>query len=153
MEASLHPESLKTSANDTISITSLPSRSICVLTDRLNDLWIPWRELWKKVRATPTEKALQQFLQVYRITPNNKTPVSQSPAEVMFARIIRSVYNKLLPKQTKHGRINIVPTKRYNPGEKVSFRIFNDNKYFGKWYDREKSWEYDVHCKGSTIHV
>ena len=83
----------------------------------------------KKVRATPTEKALQQFLQVYRITPNNKTPASQSPAEVMFARRIRSVYDKLLPKQTKPGRTSIVPPKRYNPGEKVFFRIFEDKSF------------------------
>ena len=52
----------------------------------------------KKARATRTERALQQFLQVYRIAPNNKTPASQSLAEVMFARRIRSVYSKLLPK-------------------------------------------------------
>ena len=39
----------------------------------------------KKVRATPTEKGLQQFLQVYRITLNNKMPASQSPAKMMFA--------------------------------------------------------------------
>ena len=42
----------------------------------------------KKARATPTEKDLQQFLQVYR----NKTPASLFPAEVMFARRVRSVY-------------------------------------------------------------
>ena len=45
----------------------------------------------KKVRATLTEKALQQFLQEYRITLNNKTPAPLSPAEVMFARRIQSV--------------------------------------------------------------
>ena len=64
----------------------------------------------KKVRATPTEKALQQFLQEYRITPNNK---------------IRFVYDKMLPKQTKPGRTNIVPTKRYNPGEKVFLKTID----------------------------
>ena len=73
----------------------------------------------KKVRASPTKKALQQFLQVYRITPNNKTPASQTPAKVMFACRIQSVYDILLPKQMKLGRTNTVPTKRYNPGEKV----------------------------------
>ena len=90
------------------------------------------KRAWKNVRATSTKKALQQFLQVYRFTPNNKTPASQSPAEVMFACRIRSVYDKLLPKQTKPGRTNIVPTKHYNPGEKVFIRIFKDNKFFGR---------------------
>ena len=32
----------------------------------------------------------------------------------------------------KPGRINIVPTERYNPGEKVFFRIFRNNKSFWK---------------------
>ena len=88
------------------------------------------KKAFKKVWATPTEKAFQQFLHVYRITPNNKTLASQSPAEVIFACRIRSVYDKLLPKQTKPGITNIVPTKRYNPGEKDFFRIFKDSKSF-----------------------
>ena len=48
----------------------------------------------------------------------------------MFVWRIQSVYNKLLPKQMKPGRRNIVPRKRYNPGEKVFFRIFKENKSF-----------------------
>ena len=58
------------------------------------------------------EKAFQQFLQVYKIMPNMKTPASQSPAEVMFARRIRSVYDKLLPKQIRPATASIVPTKK-----------------------------------------
>ena len=64
------------------------------------------------------------------ITPNNKTPASQWLAEVLFARRIRSVYDKLLPKQTKPGRTSIVTTKRYKHGEKGFFRNFKDNKSF-----------------------
>ena len=37
-----------------------------------------FKRVLKKVRATPTKRALQQFLQVYRITPNSKTPASQT---------------------------------------------------------------------------
>ena len=65
----------------------------------------------KKASVIPTEKSLQQFLQFYRITPNMKTLASQSPAEGMFARRIQSVYDKLLPKQTKPATASIVPTK------------------------------------------
>ena len=54
----------------------------------------------------------------------------------MFAR--RSVYDKLLPKQTKPGRTYIVTRKRYNPGDKFFFRIFKDNKYFGDMGTIEK---------------
>ena len=57
-----------------------------------------------------------------------KTPASQSPAEVMFARQIRSVYDKLLPKPTKPATASIVPKKKkkYYPGEKVYFKMFKD---------------------------
>ena len=55
----------------------------------------------KKVSGSPMDKALQQFLQVYRITPNAYTPLAVSPAETMFARKIRSVFDKLLPKQNR----------------------------------------------------
>ena len=48
----------------------------------------------------------------------------------MFARRIRNVYDKILPKQTKPGRTNIISTKHYNLGEKVFFRIFKDNRSF-----------------------
>ena len=44
----------------------------------------------KKAPGTPSEKALQQFLLVYRITPNPNTPDATSPAETMFARKIRA---------------------------------------------------------------
>ena len=40
----------------------------------------------KKVYGSPTEKSLQQFLQVYRITANPNIPEAQFPAEAMFGR-------------------------------------------------------------------
>ena len=50
----------------------------------------------KKSPGTPSEKALQQFLQVYRITPNPNTPDATLLAT--FARKIRPVFEKMLPK-------------------------------------------------------
>ena len=72
----------------------------------------------KKASGTPTDNALQQFLQVYRITPNPNTPLTVSPAEMMPARKIRSIFDKLLPKQTKQRKTTLAPKKRFNPGEK-----------------------------------
>lgn len=83
----------------------------------------------KKAKDTPSEKALQQFLQVYRITPNENTPSQMSPAEVMFARKIRPVFDKLLPKQVKHTKLTI-PKKNYMPGEKIFFQMHKDNSTF-----------------------
>ena len=65
----------------------------------------------KKASGTPTDKALQQFLQVYRITPNPNTPLAVSPAETMFVKKIRSVFDKLLPKQNKLRKTTLAPKK------------------------------------------
>ena len=84
----------------------------------------------KKASGTPSEKALQQFLQVYRITPNPNTPDAISPAETMFARKIRPVFEKLLPKQASLGRTTTDPTKRCNSGDKVFFKAYSNNTSF-----------------------
>lgn len=80
----------------------------------------------KKAKGTPSGKALQQFLQVYRITPNESAPSKMSPAELMFARKIRPVFEKLLPKQVKPPN-TAVPKKKYLPGEKVFFQVHKNN--------------------------
>ena len=81
----------------------------------------------KKASGYLMDKALQQFLQVYRITPNPNTPLAVSPAETMFARKIRSVFNKLLPKQNKIQKTTLVPKKRFHAGEKIYFKKYQNN--------------------------
>ena len=95
----------------------------------------------KKARSTLTKRALQQFLQIYRITPNNKTPTSQSSAAVMFACRIRSGYDKLLLKQTKPGRTCIVPPKWYNPRDSLFQNLQRQQVFLKDGNDRKKSWE------------
>ena len=73
----------------------------------------------KKASGTPTNKALQQFLQVYKITPNPNIPQAVSPAETMFTRNIRSICDKLLLKQNKLRKTTLAPKKWFNPGEKI----------------------------------
>ena len=81
----------------------------------------------KKAKSTPTDKTLQQFLQVYRVTPNANTPAELPPAQIMFARKVRSAFEKLLPRQIKHSRKQTV-SKYY----KIYFKIFKANKMFWK---------------------
>ena len=83
----------------------------------------------KKAKDTPSDKALQQFLQVYRITPNDNTPSQMSPAEAMFARKIRPVFEKLLPRQVKQTNLT-VPKKNYEPGERIFFQVHRNNSTF-----------------------
>ena len=81
----------------------------------------------KKASGTPMDKALQQFLQVYRITPNHNTPLAVSPAETVLARKIRSLFDKLLPKQNKLRKTTLAPKKRFNPREKNYFKKHQNN--------------------------
>lgn len=81
----------------------------------------------KKASGTPSDKALQQFLQVYRITRNDNTTTTTSPAEAMFGRKIRSVFDKLIPVQTKPIRSSPAPKKKYAIGEKVFFKAYKNN--------------------------
>ena len=76
----------------------------------------------KKASGTPTDKALQQFLQVYRITPNLNTPLAVSPAETKFARKIRSVFDKLLPKQNKLRKTTLAPKKGSTREKKITLK-------------------------------
>ena len=76
----------------------------------------------KKASGTPTDKALQQFLQVYRITHNPNTPQAVSPAETMFARKIRSVFDQLLPKQNKLRKTTLAPKKSSTREKKFTLK-------------------------------
>ena len=100
----------------------------------------------KKASGTPMDKALQQFLQVYRITPNPNTPPAVSPAETMFARKIRSVFDKLLPKQNKLRKTTLAPNKRFNPGEKI---------YLRKYQNKTSCWERGIIKKriGDMVYI
>ena len=46
--------------------------------------------------------------------------------ETMFARKIRLVFEKLLPKQASLGKTMTVPTKTYYPGDKVFFKAYSN---------------------------
>ena len=63
----------------------------------------------KKAIGTPTKKTLQLFLQVYRITPNKSSLSTLSPVESIFARRIRSVFDKLIPSKKSHILAILVP--------------------------------------------
>ena len=52
----------------------------------------------KKANGIEIENGdLQEFLSIYRITPNPNTNENMSPADLMFARKIRSIFDKLIP--------------------------------------------------------
>ena len=112
----------------------------------------------KKSSGVDTERSIQNFLSVYRITPNPNTVSGMSPAELMFARKIRSIFDRLLPdlKQEQSGNVKGT-TKFFNSGDKVFFRMYQNGKGF--WEDgvitrrigtvmykvRSKNWDHKRH--------
>lgn len=99
-------------------------RTILGQMDRLNGLLIRSRELLKKTNGTNTDDGnIQQFLSIYRITPNPNAISGMSPAELMFARKIRSVFNRLLPERKKsyQNKTHQENMKYLRPGDKVFF--------------------------------
>ena len=98
------------------------------------------RAIKKNSGMDTDEASLQQFLSVYRITPNPNTVSGKSPAELMFSRKIRSVFDRLLPvrKNTKfvnnkYKNTETNSTRKFRRGEKVFFLVYRGGKEF--WED------------------
>ena len=81
----------------------------------------------KKETGTPTKKALQLFLQVYQITPNKSSPSTLSPAAIMFARRIRSVFDNLIPSKKSHIPAILVPRRKFNKKPKLFYKNYKNN--------------------------
>ena len=74
----------------------------------------------KKANGIKAEnEELQEFLSIYRLTPNPNTNANVSPAELMFARKIRSKFDKLIPSKKGNKRINS-SNKTYSRGKIIS---------------------------------
>ena len=97
----------------------------------------------RKAQGTPRDRALQQFLQVYKITPNPNTPMGRSPTETLFSWKIRSVFDKLIPRQARFKKIVTLPKKRYACGEKVLFKLYKNNITF---------WEVETKSERTSLH-
>ena len=61
---------------------------------------------------------------VYRITPNQNIMGKLSPAEIMYAGKIRSVFDNLLPNRKKNYTKIKTNYKSYKEGDKVFFRNY-----------------------------
>ena len=67
--------------------------------ERLVDMF---KRTLRKNQVLDTDKhSIQKFLAVYRIIPNPNTRSKLSPAELMIAQKIRSIFDKLLPRPKK----------------------------------------------------
>ena len=95
-----------------------------------------FKRVLKKTNGAGTDDGnIQQFLSIYRITPNPNRISGMSPAELMFARKIRSVFNRLLPKKKRsyQNRAKQENMKYFRLGDKVFLKSYKNGKEF--WQD------------------
>ena len=103
----------------TESNTSLSLRTIRGLTDRLNDLWILWRELWKKLGLHQLKESSNNFfkytglLLITRHQPHNLqlrwcSHVGHGPFTTNYSRNRRS-----LEEHASYSQIDIIPEIKY----------------------------------------
>ena len=64
-----------------------------------------FKQILKRSDGNESVDDILQFLRIYRMTPNLITNSGLWPAELMFARKIRSVFDKLLPKENQKPKI------------------------------------------------
>ena len=87
------------------------------------------RALKKNNGLDTEESSIQQFLSVYRITPNPNTIPGKTPAKLMFSQKIWSVFDRLLPvrkkkkiySNNKNFKNTKYTPKYFRPGDKVFF--------------------------------
>ena len=89
-----------------------------------------------------SERSMQKFLAVYRIMPNLNMSSGLSPSELMFARKIRTVSDRLLPSPAKKtAKKENLMNKAYKLGDKVFFKNFKAGKnVLGRGNDNQKNW-------------
>ena len=80
------------------------------------------------------ERSMQKFLAVYRIIPNLNRNSGLSPTELMFARKIRSVSDRLWPSPTKKKNCKKkLAIKFYKPGNSFLQKLQGWEKLLGRW--------------------
>ena len=145
MEVNLSLDNLETSVKHTRSNTSRSLRTIQGLTYKLKDLWIFWRELWKRLGLHQLKELSNNFFKytgLHLITkhqPHNLQPrwcshVGYGPFTTNYSRNWRS-----LEEHASYPQNNIIPEiKSFLESSKTT-------NHFG-------SWEHDIYYKGSTIY-
>lgn len=89
------------------------------------------------------ESNLETFLKAYRTTPNKNCPEAKSPAEIVFGRKIRSVFDLLKPFEFQTGERNSKMELQYNKKHGAKFREFeiNDRVYVQVHGNNTWRWE------------
>ncbi|TGZ57573.1 hypothetical protein CRM22_009898 [Opisthorchis felineus] len=83
------------------------------------------RALLKAEGEGTTANILQQFLLMYRLTPNPSTPEGKSPAEALLCRTPRSTFDLLKPPKEEVALSNQKMESYYNRKHGAKWRHFD----------------------------
>ncbi|CAH8629503.1 unnamed protein product [Schistosoma haematobium] len=86
------------------------------------------RALLKAKGEGKIEEILDDFLLVYRTTPNPSTPNQMSPAEIMFGRKVRTALDAMKPQQIDIGKRNRKMENQFDRHHGAKRRIFQRNQ-------------------------
>lgn len=86
------------------------------------------RALLKAKGEGKIKEILDDFLLVYRTTPNPSAPNQMSPAEIMFGRKVKTALDAIKPKQNGLGRRNRKMEIQFNRHHGAKRRIFQNNQ-------------------------
>ncbi|CAH8593606.1 unnamed protein product [Schistosoma haematobium] len=86
------------------------------------------RALLKAKGEGKIEEILDDFLLVYRTTPNPSTPNQMSPAEIMFGRKVRTALDAIKPQQIDIGKRNRKMENQFDRHHGAKRRIFQRNQ-------------------------
>ena len=79
--------------------------------------------------------------------------MGRSLAETMFARKIRSVFDKVIPRQARFKKTVTLPKKRYACGEEVLFKVYKNNNVLGSGHSETKSERASLHYPRPQEHT
>nr|CAX83705.1 Gag-Pol polyprotein [Schistosoma japonicum] len=86
------------------------------------------RALLKAKGEGKIKEILDDFLLIYRTTPNPSAPNHLSPAEIMFGRKVKTTLDAIKPKQIDKGRRNRKMETQFNRHHGTRRRVFQINQ-------------------------
>lgn len=89
------------------------------------------------------DENLEVFLKTYRTTPNDNCPARKSPAEVMFGRKIRTVFDLLKPTERPSSERNLKMEAQYNKKHGAKSRKFDVNDMVYVQIHKNNKWQWE----------
>lgn len=89
------------------------------------------------------DENLETFLKTYRTTPNDNCPSRKSPAEIMFGRKTRTVFDLLKPIDKSTAKRNIKMEEQFNKKHGAKLRNFDIDELVFVQIHKNNNWHWE----------